>query len=75
MLMYAKEKLCGLGFVNFWDAISIDRAVTYLKHSFTSGEEADIFAAAVKRCDDLQQSHIARLLFWNSPEREFIHSS
>ena len=61
MLMYAKEKLCGLGFVNFWDAISIDRVVTYLKHSFTSGEEADIFAAAVKRCDDLQQSHTPAL--------------
>jgi len=55
-LMYASEKCCGLGFVNFWDAISIDRVVTYLKHSFTSGREEEIFAAAVKRSELQQQS-------------------
>ena len=58
LLMYAKEKAFGLGFVNFWDAVSIDRIVTYLKHSFGEKEESSIFAAAVMRSENLQQSNL-----------------
>ena len=55
-LLYAKESCFGLGFVNFWDAISIDRIITYLKHSYTSGREEEIFTAAVKRSEIQQES-------------------
>ena len=66
-LMYAIKETFGLGYVNFWDAISIDRVVTYLKHSFSDCQEPELFAAAVMRSEKLQQSSTPFL------QRKFQH--
>jgi len=46
----------GLGWVNLWDEISIDRTVTWIKHANADGVEAKIASSAVHRSEGLTKS-------------------
>ena len=61
LLLYAPKIHAGLGWPNIWDWISVDRITTYMKHSYASNEERQIFGAAVYRSDKIQQCHISCL--------------
>jgi hypothetical protein len=46
----------GLGWVNLWDEISIDRTVTWIKHANADGTEGKIASAAVHRSEGLTKT-------------------
>ena len=55
-LLYAPEKFGGLGWVNFWDEVSIDRICKQLRHANSEGKSASIFEAAERRSATQQES-------------------
>ena len=46
----------GLGWVNLWDEISIDRFVTWIKHANSDGVESKIASSAIYRSEGLTES-------------------
>ena len=46
----------GMGWVNLWDELSIDRTVTWIKHANADGAEGKIASAAVHRSEGLTKT-------------------
>jgi hypothetical protein len=51
----------GLDWVNFWDEISIDRTVAWVKHANSDGNVSKIAASAIKRSGEITPSSTAEL--------------
>ena len=61
-VMWSSKKRCGLDWVNFWDEISIDRMVAWMKHANSGGVVGEIATAAIKRQVYLEQHQQQKLL-------------
>ena len=56
-----EQKRCGLDWVNFWDEISTDRIVAWMKNANSGGVVGEIAAAAIKRSEEIAPSTTATL--------------
>jgi hypothetical protein len=55
-VMWSSKERCGMDWVNFWDEISIDRIVAWMKHANSAGTVEHIAASAVKRSGEIAPS-------------------
>jgi hypothetical protein len=55
-VMWMDPNRGGLGWVNLWDEISIDRFVTWIKHANSDGVESKIASSAIYRSEGLTES-------------------
>ena len=60
-VMWSSKERCGMDWVNFWDEISIDRIVAWMKHANSGGVVGEIAAAAIKRSEEIAPSTTATL--------------
>jgi hypothetical protein len=60
-VMWSSKERCGMAWVNFWDEISIDRIVAWMKHANSGGVVGKIAAAAIKRSQEIAPSTTATL--------------
>ena len=55
-VMWMDPNRGGLGWVNLWDEISVDRFVTWIKHANSGGVESKIASSAIYRSEGLTES-------------------
>ena len=60
-VMWTSKNRCGMEWVNFWDEISIDRTVAWMKHANSGGDVGKIAASAIKRSEEIAPSSTAVL--------------
>ena len=60
-IMWSSKNRCGMEWVNFWDEISIDRTVAWMKHANSGGDVGKIAASAIKRSEEIAPSSTAVL--------------
>jgi hypothetical protein len=60
-VMWSNKERCGMDWVNFWDEISIDRIVAWMKHANSGGVVGKMAASAVKRSGEIVPSSTAAL--------------